>query len=78
MNCDATSVIRFFVGIFYIMTPVPDTVASSIDLPRSVDVVIIGGGIIGASSAYELAKKGLRVALCEKGRIAGEQSSRNW
>lgn len=61
-----------------LVTPVPDTVSSSIDLPRSVDVVIIGGGIIGASSAYELAKKGLRVALCEKGRIAGEQSSRNW
>ncbi len=40
--------------------------------------MIIGGGIIGASAAYFLAKKGLSVALVEKGRVAGEQSSRNW
>ena len=40
--------------------------------------MIIGGGIIGASAAYFLAKKGLSVALIEKGRVAGEQSSRNW
>lgn len=42
------------------------------------DVVVIGGGIIGASAAYYLAKSGRSVTLCEKGRIAGEQSSRNW
>jgi glycine/D-amino acid oxidase-like deaminating enzyme len=47
-------------------------------LPTSVDVAIIGGGIIGLSTAWELAKHGLRVAVFEKGRIAGEQSSRNW
>ena len=47
-------------------------------LPRAVDVVVIGGGIVGTSTAYFLAKRGLSVALCEKGRIAGEQSSRNW
>ncbi len=48
------------------------------DLPRSVDVVVIGGGIIGASTALEIAEHGLTVALCEKGGIAREQSSRNW
>ena len=29
-------------------------------------------------TAWFLAERGLRVTLCEKGRIAGEQSSRNW
>ncbi|MCE2565212.1 FAD-binding oxidoreductase [Komagataeibacter sp. FNDCF1] len=42
------------------------------------DVVIIGGGIIGVSTAYALARRGVSVILCEKGYIAGEQSSRNW
>ncbi len=41
-------------------------------------MVIIGGGIIGASAAMFLAEKGHSVVLCEKGRIGGEQSSRNW
>lgn len=47
-------------------------------LPPSVDVVVIGGGIIGASTALELAERGVKVALCEKGGIGREQSSRNW
>ncbi|KUP90638.1 NAD(P)/FAD-dependent oxidoreductase [Tritonibacter horizontis] len=47
-------------------------------LPPAVDVVVIGGGIIGASTALELVERGHSVLLCEKGQIAGEQSSRNW
>ncbi|SDG53433.1 Glycine/D-amino acid oxidase [Alloyangia pacifica] len=47
-------------------------------LPDAVDVVIIGGGIIGVTAALELAERGVSVCLCEKGVIAGEQSSRNW
>ncbi len=47
-------------------------------LPGAVDVAVIGGGIVGCSSAYFIAREGLRVAVFEKGRIAGEQSGRNW
>ncbi|MGB0507505.1 MAG: NAD(P)/FAD-dependent oxidoreductase, partial [Pikeienuella sp.] len=47
-------------------------------MTKSYDAVIIGGGIVGVSAAYFLAKAGKKVALVEKGRIAGEQSSRNW
>jgi glycine/D-amino acid oxidase-like deaminating enzyme len=47
-------------------------------VPEEADVVIIGGGIIGVSTAWFLAHSGVQVALCEKGHIAGEQSSRNW
>lgn len=47
-------------------------------LPKKVDVVIVGGGVIGTSTAFYLAQTGLSVLLCDKGRIAGEQSSRNW
>jgi glycine/D-amino acid oxidase-like deaminating enzyme len=53
-------------------------VASDEKLPTSADVVVIGGGIAGVTAAYALAKKDLSVALLDKGRIAGEQSSRNW
>ncbi len=47
-------------------------------LPENVDVVIAGGGIIGISTAWFLAHAGVSVFVCEKGRVAGEQSSRNW
>lgn len=46
--------------------------------PAECDVVIIGGGIIGVMTAWYLAEQGFHAVVCEKGRIAGEQSSRNW
>ena len=54
------------------------TVESSPNLPATADAVIIGGGIIGAFTAYYLARRGMKVALVEKGRVGAEQSSRNW
>ncbi len=47
-------------------------------LPEAVDVVVIGGGIIGITSALYLVEEGFSVAIVEKGRMACEQSSRNW
>ncbi len=47
-------------------------------LLANVDVVVIGGGIIGISTALTLAERGVSVAVVEKGVVAGEQSARNW
>jgi len=47
-------------------------------LPSHIDVAIVGGGIIGISSAYFLARAGIRVAVFEKSTLGCEQSSRNW
>ena len=55
-----------------------DVVASDQVLPSKTTVVVVGGGIIGVSTAYFLAERGIPTLLCEKGVIAGEQSSRNW
>ncbi|MDX8522349.1 NAD(P)/FAD-dependent oxidoreductase [Mesorhizobium dulcispinae] len=46
--------------------------------PKSSDVVIIGGGVIGVTTALFLARRNISVTMVEKGRIAAEQSSRNW
>jgi glycine/D-amino acid oxidase-like deaminating enzyme len=60
------------------MSPSIRHISSDEKLPASADVVIIGGGIVGATAAYFLAKRGLSVALLEKGYVGCEQSSRNW
>ena len=60
------------------MLPFVQQVASDEHLPDAVDVVVVGGGIVGAAATYYLAKRGLKVALIEKGHIACEQSSRSW
>jgi glycine/D-amino acid oxidase-like deaminating enzyme len=61
-----------------IMSPPVDPVRSDPDVPDQAGVVVIGGGIIGTCTALFVAEKGHSVVLCEKGRIGGEQSSRNW
>ena len=52
-------------------------VETSPELPRATTVVIIGAGMVGLSTALCLAEKGIPVTVIEKGRVAGEQSSRN-
>lgn len=52
-------------------------VVGDIDLPSQVDVVVIGGGYVGVCAALSLVSRGVRVALCEKGVIAGEASGRS-
>jgi glycine/D-amino acid oxidase-like deaminating enzyme len=58
--------------------PTIDRVTSNTVLPKRADVVVIGAGIIGISTALELAERGLSVVVLEKGEVACEQSSRNW
>ena len=60
------------------MGPQTDPVQTDDTLPARAEVVVIGGGIVGVSAALHLARRGHAVALCEKGQLAGEQSSRNW
>lgn len=36
---------------------------------QTYDVIIIGAGIMGCSSALQLAKRGLKVAVFEKGTV---------
>ena len=44
--------------------------------PTEADVVVVGAGITGCSTAYRLAKRGLRVVVLEKDDIAHEASGR--
>lgn len=60
------------------MSPRVERIHSDERLPAEADVAIVGGGILGSTAAYFLAKRGLSVALLEKGHVACEQSSRNW
>lgn len=55
-----------------------ETIAPDATLPKSSDVVVIGGGIIGIMTALFLAKDGISVTVCEKGEVGHEQSGRNW
>ena len=45
-------------------------------LPDYVDVVIVGGGVMGASTAFHLAEAGVSVLLCEKNELASGSTSK--
>lgn len=46
------------------------------DLPGAAEVVVIGGGVMGASTAFHLAEAGVDVVLLERGDLAGGSTSR--
>src|SRR5213079_141061 len=41
------------------------------DLPQEAEVVVVGGGCMGASIAFHLARRDVDVVLLEKGHVAG-------
>ena len=59
------------------MVPPVRHVSSSSVIPTSADVVIIGGGLIGLTTAMFLAEAGQTCVVFEKGRVGAEQSGRN-
>ncbi len=46
-------------------------------MARTYDVIIIGGGIMGCSTAFQLAQRGLKVAIFEKDTIGAGPSGRS-
>ena len=43
---------------------------------KTADIVIIGGGVMGTATAYEMAKAGLDVVLCEMRNLGSGASGR--
>ena len=46
-------------------------------LPPEVDLAVVGGGVLGAATAYAAARGGARVALLEQKGVAWGASGRN-
>lgn len=61
------------------MEPILDTRGRepTAPLPSTADVVVIGGGVTGCATAYQLAKRGVNVVLIEAGAISSGASGRN-
>ncbi len=44
---------------------------------RTADVIVVGGGVNGASTAFHLAERGVRVLLLDRGEIAGASTGKS-
>ncbi|HEU5103509.1 MAG TPA: FAD-binding oxidoreductase [Roseiflexaceae bacterium] len=55
----------------------PAAMRRSDELPAAADVVVIGGGLLGASTAYWLARAGAAAVLIEQGALAAGATGRN-
>jgi sarcosine oxidase, subunit beta len=56
----------------------PQLAERSANLPEAADLVIVGGGVIGLSIAYNLAKRGMNdIVILERGYLASGASGRN-
>ena len=62
---------------FWLDTAPTISTSESVLPQQPVDVLVVGGGFTGLSSALALAKRGASVALCEAGTVGGEASGRN-
>src|SRR5436190_3354309 len=49
----------------------------STELPARTDVTVIGGGLLGAATAYWLARAGVATVLIEQGELAAGATGRN-
>ena len=57
--------------------PVPFVPDPRAELPATAEVVVVGGGMVGASAAYHLAKAGMRPLVIEANSPASGASGRN-
>ncbi|RME86086.1 MAG: FAD-binding oxidoreductase [Caldilineae bacterium] len=47
------------------------------NMQQTFDVIVVGAGIMGCSTAYQLARRGLKVAVLEKGLVASGGSGKS-
>ena len=60
----------------YWQSTVP-AVSLSTELPRMIDVAVIGGGLLGTATCYWLARQGVSAALLERTALAAGATGRN-
>ncbi len=57
-------------------TSVPPLRARALDRSLTVDVAVVGSGIAGTSVAYELAARGVKLALLDRGKLGRGMTAR--